>query len=587
MSLKASNSCSEFAQGPHVVRSFDPSLHALQAQLTGGVSPVALSLAFSDWLQHLALSPDKQTDLWIDAGEKWARFVEYAVGAFCKSCAEHCIEPTSQDKRFSNVAWELWPFNAIFQGFLLTQQWWQQATTDVSGVSRHHEAVVNFVTRQLLDMASPANFILTNPEVLAATFQECGRNLNRGMMNYWDDVMRSLTHQRPFGHDIFRVGETVAATPGKVIFKNRLIELIQYAPTTDRVHLEPVLIIPAWIMKYYILDLSPENSLVRYLVDRGHTVFVVSWKNPEKDDRALSLDDYRRLGILAALEAVITITSHQKVHSVGYCLGGTLLAVTAAAMARENDDRIATMTLLTAQVDFTEAGDLMLFIDDSQVAFLEDLMELQGYLNTRQMANAFQLLRSNDLIWSKVIQGYLLGRRPEIFDLMAWNSDGTRLPAKMHSDYLRDFFLKNDFADNRYLVDGRPVSLGDIRIPIFCVGTETDHVAPWKSVYKIQSLTNGDVTFVLSNGGHNAAIVNPPGNNKRRHQIATHDDLEKYVDPDTWREQATNHTGSWWPCWQKWLTDHSSGLCKPPAIGASRRGYQPLADAPGSYVLSN
>ena len=312
---------------------------------------------------------------------------------------------------------------------------------------------------------------------------------------------------------------------------------------------------------------------------------MISWKNPTAEDRDLGMEDYRRLGVMAALDAVTAIAPGKPVHGVGYCLGGTLLSIAAAAMARDGDDRLATLTLFAAQIDFTEAGELTLFIDEAQVSFLEDIMAEQGYLDTRQMAGAFQLLRSNDLIWSAMVQSYLMGERQPMFDLMAWNADATRMPARMHSEYLRQLFLNNDLANQHYCVDGRPVSLRDIRIPMFAVSTLSDHVAPWRSVYKVHARTNADVTFVLSNGGHNAGIVSPPANNRRYHQIATRDDLAAYLDPDAWQARATHHDGSWWPCWQGWLADHSAEPVKPPGLGAPCKGYRPLADAPGAYVL--
>ncbi len=565
--------------------SFDRPAHAVTARLTAGISPAALSQAYIDWAQHLLMSPDKQIELIAEAVHTWSRYLAFCTRACSDPDCPICIEPLPQDKRFVEQSWQTWPYMGIYQGFLLTQQWWHKATTGLRGVSKHHEEVVSFVARQALDVVSPSNFLPTNPEVLDRTISQGGLNLARGAANFWEDWCRAVNAEMPVGADKFRVGRDVATTPGKVVYRNRLIELIQFAPATEKVYPEPVLIVPAWIMKYYILDLSPENSLVKYLVDSGHTVFMVSWLNPTSDERDLGMEDYRRLGVLAAFDAVGAIVSDRRVHAVGYCLGGTLLAITAAAMARDSDERLKSLTLLAAQTDFTEAGELMLFIDEAQVSFLEDMMAEQGYLDTRQMSGAFQLLRSNDLVWSKIVRNYLMGERRPMIDLMAWNADATRMPYRMHSEYLRHLFLDNDLASGRYEADGRPISLRDIRVPIFAVSTLSDHVAPWRSVYKIQMLTDADVTFVLSNGGHNAGIVSPPGHPRRFHQIATQREEEHYVDPDAWQRTATHHEGSWWPCWQAWLKGHSSDPIEPPSLGSARKGLKPLCAAPGTYVL--
>jgi polyhydroxyalkanoate synthase len=576
----------EFGSGTVPVEGFDRSLHAVLGRATHGVSPTSLWLAYTDWLSHLMLSPAKQAQLVQKAMRKATRFALYLPQAMTSETTARCIEPLEQDKRFASPDWQRWPFNAIHQGFLLTQQWWHNATSEVRGVSRHHEDVVNFVARQLLDIFSPSNFPLTNPEVLRRTRDTGGRNLALGFQNWLDDVGRLQAGRPAAGTDAFQVGRDVALTPGKVVFRNRLIELIQYAPATDKVHAEPVLIVPAWIMKYYILDLSPHNSLVKYLVDRGHTVFCISWKNPGPAERNRGMEDYLRMGVMDALAAVNAIVPGQKVHATGYCLGGTMLSIAAAMMARDNDDRLASMTLLAAQTDFSEPGELALFIDESEVSFLEDIMFDRGFLSAGKMAGAFELLRSNDLVWSRLVREYLLGERQPMTDLMCWNADATRLPYRMHSEYLRRMYLNNDLADGRYRAGGRPVALSDIRVPVFAVGTTSDHVAPWRSVYKLHMLVDSEITFLLTNGGHNAGIVAGVDNPRRHHQVLTRpDDGGKYVDADTWLAQAAHKPGSWWPEWQRWLAAHSGAKVAPPPMGAEAKGYPALADAPGSYVL--
>lgn len=566
--------------------SLDHIAHAGLARLTGGLSPAAVAGAFMDWAVHMAISPGKQVELAAKGVRAWGRLAQYA--AQCSAAggtAEPCIQPLPQDRRFAETEWWQWPYNVIQQGFLLQQEWWDNATTEVDGVTRQHEAVVEFAMRQILDMASPTNFIATNPVVQRRIMETGGQNLVQGLRNFADDRERIVRSKPPAGTEAFQVGRDVALTAGKVIYRNRLIELIQYEPTTDRVRPEPILIVPAWIMKYYILDLSPENSFVRHLTEQGFTVFIVSWKNPTAEDRDLGMDDYRTLGVMAALDAVSTIVPDQKVHAVGYCLGGTLLSIAAAAMARDGDRRLATVSLLAAQADFREAGELTLFINESQLHFLEDLMRSQGYLDTRQMAGAFQLLRSNDLIWSRLVRHYLMGERTPMNDLMAWNADATRMPYRMHTEYLRQLFLNNDLAEGRFQVDGRPIAISDIRAPIFAVGTERDHVAPWRSAFKIHLLADTDVTFLLTKGGHNAGIVAAPGQAKGSFQVLTRSASGHYVDPDTWTRIAPRFEGSWWPEWTRWLASHSGEPTDPPALGAPAQGYPALCDAPGTYVM--
>ena len=562
----------------------DRSVHAATSRFTMGLSPAAVLEAYYDWMLHLAGSPGKQGQLVHKALGKWLRLVHYMTAVIGNpGCAECCIEPLPQDKRFRGDAWKTFPYNVMSQAFLLQQQWWHNATVGVRGVERDHEQQVEFATRQMLDMLSPSNFLLTNPEVMQKTISDFGMNLVRGYWNFAEDFQRTIDGKPPVGMEKFKVGETLAVTPGEVIYRNELIELIQYEPRTKRVKAEPVLIVPAWIMKYYILDLSPQNSLVQYLLDRGYTVFMISWKNPDSKDRNLSFENYRKQGVEAALDAIRTIIPNRKVHAAGYCLGGTLLSVAAATLSREHRDLLATMTLFAAQVDFTEAGELTLFINEGQVSFLEDMMWKEGYLDARQMSGAFQLLRSNDLIWSRMVHDYLMGEREPLFDLMAWNADSTRMPYRMHSDYLRHLFLNNDFAEGRLRTDGEIAALTDIRVPVFAVSTETDHVAPWRSVFKLNLLLDTEVTFLLTTGGHNAGIVSPPGNSRRSYRVATRNDADIYLDPDTWYAKMMPNQGSWWPEWVRWLDAHSSGEVDAREPGGGK--LTPLCKAPGTYVL--
>ena len=566
---------------------WDPWFHAALARRISTVSVATPLLATTDWAWHLATSPGKCMDL-VQLGLKhnamMARYAGERLLAGSSKEARHAVLVPTNDRRFRDPEWQQWPFNLMQQSFLLSQQWWAEATTGVWGVQKHHDNVVSFLARQMLDMLSPGNQFLTNPVVLRRTLEQGGANLVRGFNNLMQDLKREATGQPPAGVENFRVGHGVAITPGKVVLKNRLIELIQYAPSTDTVYPEPVLIVPAWIMKYYILDLSQTNSLIRYLVDAGHTVFCISWKNPDAHDRDLGMDDYLELGFGAALDAVNAIVPEQKVHAMGYCLGGTMLAIAAAAMARDGDDRLASMTMLAAQTDFKEPGELGLFIDESQLSLLEAQMNQTGFLTSRQMTGAFQMLRSYDLLWSRMVNEYLLGDRTPMFDLMAWNADATRMPARMHSQYLRRLFLNNDLSEGRYPVNGKPVQLADLSMPIFMVGTLTDHVAPWRSVYKLHQQSPAEITFALTNGGHNAGVVNPPGNPRRRYQLLTRPAGERSLAVDAWQATAPETQGSWWPAWQHWLQVHAPDKkVKPPRMGAE--GYLPQGDAPGNYVL--
>lgn len=564
----------------------DQTVHGAMAKLTGGISPSALWEAYADWAVHLSISPGKQMHLAAAALGNAQRMSAYlASWALSGHRCDACILPAPHDRRFSGPGWQNWPFNVLSQSFLLGEEWWGEATKGVRGVTKAHENLADFTARQVNDIFSPSNYLLTNPEVIEATMREGGRNLVRGWQHFVQDWARQKSGAPDPALDAFKVGETLAVTPGQVVFRNRLIELIQYAPSTETVHPEPILIVPAWIMKYYILDLTQQNSMVKYLTDQGFTVFMISWKNPGVDDRDLGLEDYRRLGVMAALDAVCRIADGPKVHGVGYCLGGTLLALAASAMENEGDHRFADLSFFAAQTDFTEAGELTLFINESQVTFLEDMMAERGYLDSTQMAGTFQILRSKDLIWSKGVHHYLMGKDMPANDMMAWNADATRMPARMHSEYLRKLFLNNDFAEGRYNVDGSTVTLTDIRVPILAVGTEWDHVAPWKSVYKIHLFTDTDVTFLLTNGGHNAGIISEIGHPDRHFRMATKHTEDMYRDPQEWLERTEVHDGSWWPAFAAWLSERSQAHGAPPPMGKLIGDGEQNVAAPGTYVL--
>jgi polyhydroxyalkanoate synthase len=571
----------QFRRYQHVDRLWMASL----GPLTGGQSPLTLTGAFMDWWTHLAVSPAKQIELLQLAAEQWAKLPSTVVAAPAQSAGDtDGVSPLAQDKRFSAPQWNAPPFNLISQAFLLGQHWWERATTGVPGVTKHHEEMTSFAARQWLDMMAPSNNPLTNPVVRERTLEERGANLLRGAGYALEDALRDTAKLPPSGTENFVVGKNVAVTPGSVIYRNRLIELIQYEPATKKTHPEPILIVPAWIMKYYILDLSPHNSLAKYLVDHGFTVFMISWKNPDGGDRDLGLADYYRLGVREALDVIDRVMPGARTHALGYCLGGTLLAMAAAALGRARSPALKSVTLLAAQTDFTAPGELSLFIDEGQVNFLEHQMWRHGYLDEGQMKSTFQMLRSKDLVWSFRLLNYMLGERAAATDLAAWNADGTRLPFRMHSEYLRSLFLNNALSHGEFQLDGVPINLDDVRVPIFNVGAVQDHVAPWRSVFKLNQLTTVDQTFVLTAGGHNVGIVNPPGLALSSYRIGHWRHGDRLLTPQEWLDAAEPTAGSWWTPWMAWLKGHSSAQVVPPAMGAPQAGLPVLEPAPGSYV---
>ena len=570
---------------PSLIPSNEPLMQAFRTQLaavTGGIAPDDYIQAWWDWYLHVSNGPEKPGSIAQTAAKAMVDNFSFALQA-----ASGQALPATEDKRFAGPGWNQWPFNLYARGFMNWSTVMQDAMSNVPGMAPRSEQLLQFMGKQSLDALNPANHLASNPELIETTRAQSGQNLVRGFGNWLDDLDRTLHHKPSVGTDKFKVGEQLAVTPGKVVLRNELMELIQYSAQTPQVHAEPILIAPAWIMKYYILDLSPANSLVRYLVEKGHTVFMISWKNPNAADRDLGMDDYVHRGFVAALNAVTSIVPHARVHGVGYCIGGTLLSIAAAHLAQIADDRLASVTLLAAQTDFSEPGELSLFISPSQLAMLEAVMQKAGVLSSDKMSAAFALLRSNDLLWAPAINNYIKGKRDNVNDLMAWNADGTRMPWRMHTDYLKFLYLQNDLARGEFLVSGRKIDLSVIKTPMAVVGTETDHVAPWRSVFKIRGLTrSSDYTFLLTSGGHNAGIVSGPVHPKRRFRELTWSDAQSQMNPEQWMDASTAHQGSWWPWWQQWLATHSSRAdAALPSLGNAPAGYGILGDAPGEYVL--
>ena len=556
----------------------DRSMRVAMSNATGGLSPLSLGLAVADWLGHLSASPGTLSRLTTEAGLGWSQALHHA--ATCKGGAH-------DDRRYADESWAAWPFCGFVSTHRMAETWWQEATM-LRGMEHHHEDLMRLLSRQWLDMLAPSNWFWTNPQVLKTTWNTQGANLLRGAAHALDDWRQTqglsrLQEDQP----LYRPGVEVACTPGDVVYRNHLVELIQYAPSTPTVQREPLFIVPSWIMKYYILDLSPHNSMVRYLVDQGHTVFMLSWRNPDESDALLDLQDYLQQGILEPLAVITERTGGVPIHATGYCLGGTLLAMAAATLARPQEAQnapiapLASMSLLAAQLDFRDAGEMGVLLDEAQVALLEDVMAERGYLTGQQMAGSFQFLRARDLIWSARMREYLLGEPDVANDLMTWNADVTRMPAVMHSNYLHSLYLHNDLAEGRYEVAGEPVSLSDVRLPVFTVGTLKDHVTPWRSAYKVKRLVRSDVTFVLTSGGHNAGVVSEPGHEGRDYQLMLTRASDQRLSPDAWQRRAPHFKGSWWPAWHEWLVSHSSGTVPAREVA----GAESLCAAPGSYVL--
>jgi polyhydroxyalkanoate synthase len=561
----------------------------LAKQQNGGASkdglgmsdPLNIGQAFFDMTARMMANPaqlvEAQISLWRDYMTLWQSAAKRMLG----EPAEPVIKPSPEDRRFKDALWdESYVFDFIKQSYLLTARWMQSTVKNVEGLDDKTAKKVDFYTRQFVDAMAPSNFAVTNPEVIRSTLESGGENLVKGLSNLLSDLERGKGQLaiKMTDMEAFKVGENIAVTPGKVVFQNALMQLIQYQPTTDKVLKRPLLIMPPWINKYYILDLRDKNSFIKWAVIQGHTVFVVSWVNPGEELADKSFEDYMTLGPFAALDAIKQATGEREVNVIGYCLGGTLLAATLAYMAVKRDDRFASATFFTTMVDFKEAGELSVFIDEEQLAALEERMNEKGYLDARAMGTTFNMLRANDLIWSFVVNNYLLGKDPFPFDLLYWNADSTRMPAAMHSFYLRQMYQENKLSKGEIELLGTEIDLTKIELPVFILSTREDHIAPWKSTYAATQLYQGPVRFTLAASGHIAGVVNPPAAKKYSHWVND----KNPPTPEEWLKTAQERPGSWWPEWHDWVKQYGDG--EVPARKPGDGKLKPIEDAPGSYV---
>lgn len=548
--------------------------------------PLNIGSAFIEMTTKMMTDPAKmmeaQMTLWQDYLSLWQNTAARMMG----QATDDVVIPERGDKRFKDDAWnENEVFNYVKQSYLLTARWMQSTINNVEGLDDQTQQKVDFYSRQFINALSPTNFVMTNPEVLRTTMETGGENLVNGLENMLADLERGQGNLKisMTDEDAFTVGENIAMTPGDVVYRNELMELIQYTPTTEKVDSIPLLIIPPWINKFYILDLRAKNSFIKWAVDQGHTVFTISWVNPDEKLATKQFEDYMLEGPVDALRVVKEITGEKKVNTIGYCIGGTLQACTLAYLAAKKDDSVASATYFTTMIDFEDPGELSVFIDEDQISALEDRMNERGYLEGSEMAGTFNMMRDNDLIWSFVVNNYLLGKDPFPFDLLYWNQDNTRMPAAMHSYYLRNMYLNNKVIEKGGLtLGGVPIDITKIKVPSYLVAAREDHIAPWTSCFAPTQLYTGDIKFVLSASGHIAGIINPPAANK--YCYWTND--KKAKTPEKWLEGAVQHEGSWWHDWDEWAKSQPTN--KPIAKRIPGKGkkpeYKALCPAPGEYV---
>lgn len=529
------------------------------------------------WMADPKRTMEAQTRLMTGYMSVWSNALKKISG----EAVEPVVQPDPKDARFKDEGWNTSPiFDALKQTYLVTSNWAEDMVEEAEGLDPHVKHKASFLVKQVTNAVSPSNFAMTNPEVIRETLSSSGENLVKGMRNFAEDLVegRGDLKIRQTDTSAFEVGRNLATTPGKVVFENELLQLIQYEPATPMVRKTPVLIIPPWINKFYILDLTPEKSWIRWLVEQGLTVFVISWVNPDERLAEKGFDDYMRDGVMAALDAVAISSGERQVHAVGYCIGGTLLSVTLGYMAETGDDRIASATFLTTQIDFTYAGDLRVFVDEEQISAIERKMKEQGYLEGSQMARSFNMLRPNDLIWPYVVNNYLKGKSPFPFDLLYWNSDSTRMPVKGHSFYLRSCYLNNSISKGEADIGGVLIDMSKVRIPVYSLATKEDHIAPAKSVYVGANLMSGPLRYVMAGSGHIAGVVNPPARNKYQYWT----DGPAGGDFETWVAGAQEHPGSWWPDWFNWFCTLYPEEVPAREVGGGR--LTPIEDAPGRYV---